>query len=90
MARGLICHATWILACFILFIIYYQAKIAVIDEDKILKYLTIDLFVVTYFFIVTSLICIFCTHADIDMRFLHSVLIWVIVTSQISRHANSA
>ena len=87
---GLICHAIWIVACIILFIIYYQAKIAVINEDKILKYLIIDLFVVTYFFIVTSLICIFCTHADIDMHFLHDVLIWVIVTLPISRHANSA
>jgi cation transport ATPase len=60
--------------------IYYQAKIAVINEDKILKYFTIDLFVVTYCFIVTLLICIFCTRADIDMHFLHGVLIWVIVT----------
>ena len=83
------CHAIWILACIILFIIYYQAKIAVVNEDKILKYLTTDLFVVTYFFIVTSLICIFCTRADIDMHFLHGVLIWVIVTSSISRRANS-
>jgi hypothetical protein len=45
-----------ILACIILFIIYYQVKITVINEDKSLKYLTIDLFVVTYFFIVTLLI----------------------------------
>jgi hypothetical protein len=73
-----------------LFVIYYEAKIVLIDEDKILKYLTIDLFVVTYFFIVTSLICIFCARADIDMHFLHGVLIWVIVTSPISRRANSA
>jgi hypothetical protein len=29
---------------------YYQAKIAIVNEDKILKYLTIDLFVVTYLF----------------------------------------
>ena len=57
--RGLICHAIWILACIILFIIYFKAEIAVVNEDKILKYLTTDLFVVTYFFIVTSLICIF-------------------------------
>jgi hypothetical protein len=26
-ARGLICHAIWIIACVILFIIYYQAKV---------------------------------------------------------------
>jgi hypothetical protein len=32
---GMICHAIWILACIILFIIYYEAKIAVINEDKI-------------------------------------------------------
>jgi hypothetical protein len=81
--RGLICHAIWILTCIILFITYYQAKISVINEDKILKYLTIDFFVVTYFFIVTSLICILCTHTDNDMHFLHRVLIWVIVTSPI-------
>jgi hypothetical protein len=45
------------LACIILFIIYYHVKIAVGNENKILKYLTLDLFVVTYFFIVTPLIC---------------------------------
>jgi hypothetical protein len=88
--RGLICHAIWILPCIILFIIYYEANIVVIKEDKILKYLTIDLFHVTYFFIVTSLICIFCMRADIDMHFLHGVLILVIVTLPISRRANSA
>jgi hypothetical protein len=71
--------------------IYYQATIAVINEDQILKYLTTNLFVVTYFFIVTSLICNFCTRAsDIDMHFLHGVLIWVIVTSPISLRADSA
>jgi hypothetical protein len=37
-------HAIWILACIILFIIYYQAKIASVKKDKILKYLTTDLF----------------------------------------------
>ena len=74
---GLICHAIWILAYIILFIIYYQAEIAIINEDIFLLYLTIDLFVVTYFFIVTSLICISYTHADIDVHFLHGVLIWV-------------
>jgi hypothetical protein len=52
--RGLIYHAIWILACIILFIIYYQAKIAIVNEGKILKYLTIDFFVVTYFFIVIT------------------------------------
>jgi predicted transporter len=50
-----------VLECIILFIIlYYQAKIVMINKNKILKYLTTDLFVLTYFF---------CTHADIDMRF---------------------
>ena len=62
-------------ACISLFIIHYQARTFVINVNKIQKYLTIDLIVVTYFFIVTSLICIFCTHADIDMHFLHGVLI---------------
>jgi hypothetical protein len=35
--QGLICHAMWILACIILFIIYFEAEIAVVNEDKILK-----------------------------------------------------
>jgi hypothetical protein len=52
---------------------YYQAKIVIIDEDKILKYLTEDLFVVTYFFIVMSVICIFRMHADPDMHILHGI-----------------
>jgi hypothetical protein len=69
--RGPICHAMWILVCIILFIIYFQAEIALVNEDKILKYLTIDLFVVTNFSLwrhwytffarVLILICIFCT-----------------------------
>jgi hypothetical protein len=90
-AQGLICHVIWILACISLFIINYKAKIFVINEEKILKYLTTELFVVvTYFFIVTSLIACFCMLADTDMHFLHCVLILVIVTSPISRRANSA
>jgi hypothetical protein len=78
-AWGLICHAIWILACIILFIIYHQAKITEVNEEKNLNYLIIDLIVVTYFFIVTSLICSFCMRADIDMHFLHGILIWVIM-----------
>jgi hypothetical protein len=91
--QGLICHAMWILVFIILFIIYYQAKIGKVNKDKILKYLTADLFVMMYFFIVTSFIihvCIFCTCADIDMHFLHDMQIWVIVMSPISRLANYA
>jgi hypothetical protein len=88
--RGLIYHAIWILACIIVFIIDYQAKLTMVNEDKILKYLTTAVFVVTYFFIVTSLICIFCTRVDTDMHFLHGVQIWVIVSPSISRRANSA
>jgi hypothetical protein len=56
-------------------IIYYQAKIAVINEHKILTFFTIDLFVVRYFFSlwlhlyaffarVLILICIFARRAD--------------------------
>jgi hypothetical protein len=70
-------------AC-ILFIIYCQAKIVVrnelFNEDK----MTIDLFVMLYFSIVTLLICIFCMRADIDMHFLHGMQIWVTVTSPMS------
>ena len=57
--QGLICHAIWILASNNIFIIYYQAKIAIVNGDKILKYLTTDLFVITYI---------------IDIHFLHGVL----------------
>jgi hypothetical protein len=41
MTRRLICHAIWILACIILCMIniYYQAKIVVVNKDKILKYI---------------------------------------------------
>jgi hypothetical protein len=61
----------WRLACIILFIINFQAKIVVGNEDKTTKYLNLDLFVVKHFFIATSLTCIFCTRADIDMHFVH-------------------
>jgi hypothetical protein len=70
-SRGprLICHAMWILECIFLFIICYQAKTVMVNKDYFLKFLTTDLFVVTYLFIVTSLVCIFCTRTYIDMHF---------------------
>jgi hypothetical protein len=42
-------------------ILYFAIKLKspLLKQDKILKYLTIDLFVMTYLFIVASLICIF-------------------------------
>jgi hypothetical protein len=57
-SKGTYCMITSI----IVFIIYYQAKIVVVNEDKILKYLTIDLFVLTYFFN--------------DMHFMHACWYW--------------
>jgi hypothetical protein len=49
----------WILACIILFIVYYQVKIALIDEGKIQKYFPINLFVVTCFSFMTLLYACF-------------------------------
>jgi hypothetical protein len=68
-ARGLIwAYAIWILECIILFIIYYQAKIAVVNEDKIwlqicLSWRTFSLWHHWYAFFARVLIfiCIFCT-----------------------------
>jgi hypothetical protein len=42
--------------------IYFHTKIALVNEDKILKHLTAQLFIVKYC-TVTSLICIFAEHA---------------------------
>ena len=39
---GLICHAIWILPCIILFIIYYQAKIAVVKKDNDCRFVCCD------------------------------------------------
>ena len=67
-ARGLICHVIWILAWIILFIIYNQAKIAVIDircrqNSEVFDY--------------RFVCCVVLFHCDvIDMHFLHACWYW--------------
>jgi hypothetical protein len=64
-ALGLICHAIWILTCIILFIIYYHAEIAVINDHKF------------WLFDYRVVFCDVLFHCDvIDMHFLHACWYW--------------